>query len=81
MIDFDSFPWISALDDPMLAAGNPWDSDLSALASGRMDPWDPTIPVDLTGSLARENGKAVPGGTGTSLLGKGAGGPKTPGGP
>jgi hypothetical protein len=33
VINFDSLPWISALDDPVLTAGNPWDSDLSALAS------------------------------------------------
>jgi len=33
VINFDSLPWISALDDPVLTAGNPWDSDLSGLAS------------------------------------------------
>ena len=33
VINFDSLPWISALDDPALTAGNPWDSDLSQLAS------------------------------------------------
>ncbi|KAH9001336.1 hypothetical protein EDB92DRAFT_1826074 [Lactarius akahatsu] len=33
VINFDSLPWISALDDPVLTAGNPWDSDLSQLAS------------------------------------------------
>jgi hypothetical protein len=33
VINFDSLPWISTLDDPVLTAGNPWDSDLSALAS------------------------------------------------
>jgi hypothetical protein len=33
VINFDSLPWISALDDPALTAGNPWDSDLSLLAS------------------------------------------------
>ncbi|KAH9981359.1 hypothetical protein BGW80DRAFT_1454251 [Lactifluus volemus] len=33
VINFDSLPWISALDDPVITAGNPWDSDLSQLAS------------------------------------------------
>jgi hypothetical protein len=33
VINFDSLPWISALDDPDLTADNPWDSDLSQLAS------------------------------------------------
>ena len=33
VINFDSLPWISALDDPILTAGNIWDSDLSQLAS------------------------------------------------
>ena len=33
VINFDSLPWISALDDPVFTAGNPWDSDLSGLAS------------------------------------------------
>ena len=32
VINFDSLPWISALDDPVLTAGNLWDSDLSQLA-------------------------------------------------
>lgn len=33
VINFDSLPWISALDDPVLTAENLWDSDLSQLAS------------------------------------------------
>jgi hypothetical protein len=33
VINFDSLPWISTLDDTVLTAGNPWDSDLSGLAS------------------------------------------------
>jgi hypothetical protein len=33
VINFDSLPWISALEDPELTADNPWDSDLSQLAS------------------------------------------------
>ena len=33
VINFDSLPCISALDDPVLTAGNPWDSDFSGLAS------------------------------------------------
>ncbi|KAI0273561.1 hypothetical protein BC834DRAFT_840454 [Gloeopeniophorella convolvens] len=33
VINFDSLPWISALDDPVTTAGNVWDSDLSQLAS------------------------------------------------
>ncbi|KAI0005968.1 hypothetical protein BJV74DRAFT_880303 [Russula compacta] len=33
VINFDSLPWISALEDPVLTAENPWDSDLSQIAS------------------------------------------------
>ena len=50
-------------------AGNPWDSDLLALAFARMDPRDPAIPVDPAGTLVHENEKAVPVGTGMGFAG------------
>ncbi|KAI0306638.1 hypothetical protein B0F90DRAFT_1665867 [Multifurca ochricompacta] len=60
VINFDSLPWISALDDPTLTLGNPWDSDLSQLASAEYMRAPGLGPVRRRKSISLSRDRAEP---------------------